>query len=43
MDVTADLDGVQRTIVVPLTVGASGSTVRVEVVVSNIKIEGVSV
>jgi hypothetical protein len=43
MDLTADLDGVQRTIIVPLTVGASGSTVRVEVVTSNIKIEGVSI
>lgn len=43
MDITADLDGEQRTIVVPLTVGASGSTVRVEVVVSHVKIEGVSI
>jgi hypothetical protein len=42
MDILADLDGVQRTVAVPITVGASGSTVRVEVVVCHVKIEGVS-
>ena len=43
MDILADLDGVQRTVAVPITVGASGSTVRVEVVVCHVKIEGVSI
>ena len=43
MDVTADLNGVQRTVVVPITVDASGSTVRVEFVISYVKIEGVSI
>jgi hypothetical protein len=43
MDVTADLNGVQRTIVVPITVDASGSTIRVEVVIGHVKIEGVSI
>jgi hypothetical protein len=43
VSVTADLDGVERTVEVPLTVGASGSTVSVEVVVSSIKIEGVRI
>jgi WD40 repeat protein len=41
--VTAELDGVERTVVLPLTVGPSGSTVRVEVVVSHVKIEGVRI
>jgi len=43
MDILADLDGVQRTVAVPITGGASGSTVRVEVVVCHVKIEGVSI
>ena len=43
MDILADLDGVQRTVAVPITVGVSGSTVRVEVVVCHVKIEGVSI
>jgi len=43
MSVAASLSGVTRTITVPITVGASGSSVRVEVVVSDVKIEGVSV
>ena len=37
------LDGVERTVEVPITVGASGSTVSVEVVVSSVKIEGVRI
>lgn len=41
--VSASLDGATRTISVPISVGASGSTVRVEVVVSNVKIEGVAI
>lgn len=40
---TADLDGEQRTISVPLSVGTSGSRVNIEVVVSKIQIEGVSI
>lgn len=43
LEVTADLDGDQRTISIPLTVGVMGSTIRVEVVVSNVQIEGVSI
>jgi hypothetical protein len=43
MSVTASLDGVTRTISVPISVGASGSSVRVEVVVSSVKIEGVAI
>ena len=43
MSILADLEGVQRTVVVPITVGASGSTVVVEVVVCHVKIEGVSI
>ncbi len=43
MGILADLDGVQRTVGVPITVGASGSTVRVEVVVCHVKIERVSI
>jgi hypothetical protein len=43
MSILADLDGVQRTVAVPITVGASGSTVRVEVVVCQVKIEGASI
>lgn len=41
--VTAVLDGSSRILQVPLTSGPSGATVRVEVVVSHVKIEGVSV
>ncbi len=43
MSVSASLDGVTRTISVPISVGASGSSVRVEVVVSSVKIEGVAI
>ncbi len=43
VSVTAELDGVERTVVVPLTVGPSGSTVRVEIVVSRVEIEGVRI
>lgn len=43
MSVTASLDGATRTISVPISVGASGSSVRVEVVVCNVKIEGVAI
>ncbi|UCH57340.1 MAG: hypothetical protein JSV18_08435 [Candidatus Bathyarchaeota archaeon] len=43
MEITSDLDGTSGSVVVPITVGASGSHVRVEVVVSNVKIEGVSI
>ncbi len=40
---TANLDGEQRTISVPLSIGTSGSRVNIEVVVSNIRIMGVSI
>jgi hypothetical protein len=43
MSVTASLDGATRTISVPISVGASGSSVSVEVVVCNVKIEGVAI
>lgn len=43
MSVSASLDGVTRTLSVPISVGASGSSVRVEVVVSSVKIEGVAI
>ena len=43
VSVIADLDGVERTVEVPLSIGASGSTVSVEVVVSSVKIEGVRI
>lgn len=41
--VTAELDGAEGTVVVPLTVGPSGSTVRVEVVVCSVRVEGVRI
>jgi hypothetical protein len=41
--VSVSLAGATRTIAVPITVGASGSSVRVEVVVSRVKIEGVAI
>lgn len=43
VSVTAVLGGEEDTVVVPLTLGPSGSTVKVEVVVSRIRIEGVRV
>jgi len=43
MSVSVSLDGTTRTISVPISVGASGSSVRVEVVVSSVKIEGVAI
>jgi hypothetical protein len=43
IDLKAVLDGTERTIAVPLTVGASGSTVRIEVVIGYVKIQGVEV
>jgi hypothetical protein len=43
MSVTANLDGATRTILVPISVGASGSSVRVEVVVSSVMIQGVAI
>jgi hypothetical protein len=42
-EVTAVLDGSTRTLQVPLTSSPSGATVRVEVVVSHVKVEGVGV
>ena len=43
VNITAELGGSVGTVVVPLTVGASGSRVRVEVVVSGVEMEGVSI
>jgi len=43
VSVTAVLGGEEDTVVVPLTLGPSGSTVKVEIVVSRIRIEGVRV
>ncbi len=43
VDVTAELSGSERTVEVPLTVGPSGSKLRVEVVVGCVRIEGVRV
>jgi len=43
MTVSVDLAGETRTISVPISVGASGSSVRVEVVVSSVRIEGVAI
>ena len=43
MSVSVNLDGATRALSVPISVGASGSLVRVEVVVSNMRIEGVAI
>ncbi len=43
MSISVSLDGTTRTISVPISVGASGSSVRVEVVESRVKIEGVAI
>jgi len=43
IDLKVVLDGAERTITVPLTVGASGSTVRIEVVIGYVKIQGVEI
>jgi hypothetical protein len=43
MSVSVNLDGVALTLSVPISVGASGSLVRVEVVVSSMRIEGVAI
>lgn len=43
MDVSVNLAGMTRTISVPIAVGASGSSVRVEVVVSNVRVQGVAI
>jgi hypothetical protein len=43
MSVSVNLDGATMTLSVPVSVGASGSSVRVEVVVSSVKIEGVAI
>lgn len=43
VEITADLNGVEGTVEVPLTLGPSGSAARVEVVVSSVRIEGVRV
>lgn len=43
IDLKAVLNGAERTITVPLTVGASGSTVRIEVVIGYVKIQGVEI
>jgi hypothetical protein len=43
INLKAVLDGAERTITVPLTVGASGSTVRIEVVIGYVKIQGVEI
>ncbi|MGD2201213.1 MAG: hypothetical protein PVJ38_06260 [Candidatus Bathyarchaeota archaeon] len=43
MSISATLNGMTREIRVPITVGASGSTVRIEVVVSHVKIGGVPI
>jgi hypothetical protein len=43
MSVTASLDGATWTISVPISVGVSGSSVQVEVVVSNVMIQGVAI
>ena len=41
--VSASLHGETRTLSVPIGVGASGSSVRIEVVVSSVRIEGVAI
>lgn len=41
--ITAVLGGEEDNVVVPLTIGPSGSTVRLEIVVSSVRIEGVRV
>lgn len=41
--ITADLDGVERTIEVRLTVGPAGSTARIEVVVGSVDVEAVRI
>lgn len=43
VDVTAELSGSEHAVIVPLTIGPSGSTVRVEVVIGSLRIEGVRV
>jgi len=43
MSVSVNLDGATLTLSVPISVGASGSLVRVEVVVSSMRIEGVAI
>lgn len=43
VEIKAVLNGTERTVEVPLTAGTSGSTVRIEVVVGMVVIEGVSV
>ena len=43
MSVSVNLDGVKMTLAVPISVGASGSSVRVEVVMSSMRIEGVAI
>ena len=43
MSVSVNLDGATRILLVPISVGASGSLMRVEVVVSSMRIEGVAI
>jgi hypothetical protein len=43
MSVSVSLDGATGAVLVPISVGASGSHVRVEVVVSIMRIEGVAI
>ena len=43
IDIKAVLNGTERTITIPLTVGASGSTVRIEGVIGYVRIQGVEI
>ena len=43
VSLSSDLDGVTDIVEIPLTIGASGSTVRIETVVSSVKISGVTI
>ena len=41
--ISSELDGVTDSVEIPLTLGASGSTVRLETVISSVKISGVTI